>query len=71
MALDGKAFGVQHGELAGLVQGEGMAGEGGNTQVSQNDLLMASSLPSSRRGRMVMPCSAKRRSIATKWSQTP
>ena len=39
MAQDGKAHHVEYGELAGLVEGEGVAGEGGNAQPGEDGLL--------------------------------
>jgi len=39
VAADGKAFRFQHRELARLVQGQGMAGQGGDAQAGQDGLL--------------------------------
>jgi len=39
VAQDGKTLDVEHGKLAGLVEGEGVAGEGGDAQAGEDGLL--------------------------------
>lgn len=39
VAQNGKALDVEHGELAGLVEGEGVAGEGGDAEPGEDGLL--------------------------------